>query len=195
MTARRRRTLTRWLLCLAAVVFASLVGLWQAQAIWDFRRPAVDQSVGPGETAVEEGVSYRLARFAHAPDLPTAPSQGDPSDDSDDLVSALGGAELVLVVLSVERRDPARDPKSVFCDVTLRDPAGRTWRTDGTVDYRVDKPAAVSCTGPVNRTPKVGVPFEVGLVFQVPAAVADQLTVRLRLSGGQERRVLELRPR
>ena len=133
MTARRRRTLTRWLLCLAAVVFASLVGLWQAQAIWDFRRPAVDQSVGPGETAVEEGVSYRLARFAHAPDLPTAPSQGDPSDDSDDLVSALGGAELVLVVLSVERRDPARDPKTVFCDVTLRDPAGHTWRTDGTV--------------------------------------------------------------
>lgn len=194
MTARRRRTVTRWLLCLAAVGFAGLVGLWQAQAISDFRRPAVDQSLGPGETAVVEGVSYRLGRFVHSPDLPIAPALRDPSDDGD-LVSATGGAELVLVVLSVERRDADRDPKTVFCDVTLRDPAGRTWRTDGTVDYRVDKPAAVSCTGPVNGTPKVGVPFEVGLVFQVPAAVADQLTVRLRLSGGQERRVLELRPR
>jgi hypothetical protein len=192
---RRVRTRDRWLLCLLAVVFAGSVGLWQTQAILQFRRPAVDLSVAPGERAEVEGVAYGLSGFTHAPDLPIAPSLQDAGDDSDDLVTAIGGAELVLVVLTVELRDPARDPKTVFCDVTLHDPAGRTWRTDSTVDYKVDKPAAVSCTGSLEGKPRVGVPFEVGLVFQVPAAVADQVTVRLRLSGGQQRQVLELRPR
>ena len=42
---------------------------------------------------------------------------------------------------------------------------------------------------------KVGVPFEVGTVFQVPADVVDDVTVRVRLSGGQGRSLLELRPR
>ena len=38
-------------------------------------------------------------------------------------------------------------------------------------------------------------PFEVGTVFQVPGDVVDDVTVRVRLSGGQDRSLLELRPR
>lgn len=183
-----------WLRCLVAVLFAAAVGLWQTQAILDFRRPGVDESLGPGQVAVIEGVSYGLSRFTHAPDLPIAPSLRDLADDGD-LVSAIGGAELVLVVIGVELLDPGRDPRTVYCEATLRDPSGRSWRTDGSVDYRVAKPEAVSCTGSVDSKTRVGVPFEVGMVFQVPADVADQVTVRLRLSGGQQQRVLELRPR
>ena len=63
-----------WLRCLVAVLFAAAVGLWQTQAILDFRRPGVDESLGPGQVAVIEGVSYSMSRFTHAPDLPIAPS-------------------------------------------------------------------------------------------------------------------------
>ena len=194
-TGGRSRRRNRWLLCLAAVLFATLVGLGQAHAILEFRRPGVDLVVAPGERVVVEGVGYRLRSLTHAADLPLTPTLHDLSDHDADLVSAVGGAELVLVVLTVDRVDPARDPNTLFCEVTLRDPAGRSWRSDGTVDYRVAKPEAVSCTGTAASPAKVGVPFDVGTVFQVPADVADQITVRLRLSGGQQRQVLELLPR
>jgi hypothetical protein len=193
LESRSRRR--RWLLCLGVVVFAALVGLGQAHAILQFRRPGVDEIVAPGQRAVVDGANYRLSGFTHAADLPLTPALRDPGDDDDDLVSALGGAELVLVVVTVELGDPDRDPRTLFCDLTLRDPVGRSWRTDGTVDYRVARPEAVSCTGTPESPPRVGVPFDVGAVFQVPADVADQVTVRLRLSGGERGQVLELRPR
>ena len=195
MSGARSLRRNHWLFCLAAVLFAGSVGLWQTEAILDFRRPTVDQHLAPGERVIVDGVGYRLSGFTHATDLPMTPSQRGLDPDDDDLVSAIGGAELVLVVLNVELLDPNRDPKTLFCDVTLRDPAGRAWRTDGTVDYQVAKPEAVTCTGSLDSGPRVGVPFDVGLVYQVPAEVADQLTVRLRLSGGQQNRLLELIPR
>jgi len=192
-TAPSNRRLTWWILCLAAVVFVAAVGTWQAQAILRFRQPTVDHTLVGQERVVVEGVAYQLTGFHHGADLPIRPDMRDIRDS--DVVSALAGAELVQVILTVELVDVARSPDSVFCDITLEDPAGRSWRSDGTVGYEVASPATSSCTGVYEKTSQVGVPFEVGTVFQVPADVVDDVTVRVRLSGGQDRSLLELRPR
>jgi hypothetical protein len=192
-TVPSSRRVTWWILALAAVLFAAAVGTWQAQAILRFRQPTVDHSLVGRERVVVEGVAYRLTGFHHGADLPLRSDMRDIRDS--DVVSALAGAELVQVVLTVEIEDAARRPDSVFCDLTLEDHAGRSWRSDGTVGYEVAGPEASSCTGAYEKPPKAGVPFEVGTVFQVPADVVDDVTVRVRLSGGQGRYLLELRPR
>ena len=184
---------TWWILCLAAVVFAAGVGTWQAQAILRFRQPTVDYTLGDQERVVVEGVAYQLTGFHHGADLPIRPDLRDLRDS--DVVRAMAGAELVQVVLTVEIEDAARPPDSVFCDVTLEDSSGRSWRSDGTAGYEVAGPEASSCTGGYEKTPTVGVPFQVGAVFQVPVDAVDDVTVRVRLSGGQGRHLLELRPR
>ena len=109
-----------------------------------------------------EGVAYRLTGFHHGARLPISPDMRDIRDS--DVVGALAGAELVQVVLTVELVDAARPPDSVFCDITLEDPAGRSWHSHGTVGYEVSGPATSSCTGVYQKTSKVGVPFEVGTV-------------------------------
>ena len=192
-TAASNRRVTWWILCLAAVVFAAAVGTWQAQAILRFRQPTVDHTLVGEERIVLEGVAYRLTGFHHGADLPIRSDMRDIRDS--DVVSALAGAELVQVVLTVELVDVARPSDTVFCDITVEDSAGRSWRSDSTVGYEVAGPGTSSCTGAYEKEPKVGVPFQVGTVFQVPADVVDDVTVRVRLSGGQGRYLLELRPR
>jgi len=188
-TTRRRW----WLLCLAGLVFATSVGLWQSRSIQQFRRPEVGQVLRTGERAVFDGVAYQLKAFTHAPELPIKPELRDLRDA--DVVRALSGAELVQVVLTVERIDPGRRPDTVFCDLTLEDPSGRVWRSDSSVEYDVDGPEASTCGGVEESGPRVGRPFDVGQVFQVPADGVDRVTGRLRLSGGQGRLLLELQPR
>jgi hypothetical protein len=189
-----RRQVRRWAgLCAAAILFTIAVGLWQAQAIQRFRHPPVDRTLTIGERAVVDGVAYQLTSLTHATELPvreiskvTRPSG---------VVSALAGAELVLVVLTVEVVDPARDPETVYCEVTLQDAGRRSWRTDGTVEHVVAKPEAPTCSGSWEQPARLGTPFEVGLVYQVPADVTDELRVMARLSGGEGRYLLEFRPR
>jgi hypothetical protein len=76
----------------------------------------------------------------------------------------------------------------------LQDAAGRVWRTDGTVEYLVARPEAPTCSGSWEHPAELGVPFDVGLVYQVPADVTDEVRVRARLSGGAKRHLLEFRP-
>ena len=130
--------MTWWILCLAAVVFVAAVGTWQAQAIQRFRQPTVDHTLVDQERVVVEGVAYQLTGFHHGADLPIRADMRDIRDS--DVVSALAGAELVQVILTVELVDGTRSPDSVFCDITLEDPAGRSWRSDGTVGYEVARP-------------------------------------------------------
>lgn len=188
--SRRRQGVVA--LCLAAVLFAVGVGLAQTESILQFRRPSVDQSLGPNEAAVVEGVSYRLTRFDHGADLPLKPSLRQPQATT--VVEALPGAELVLVVLSVEIEDPGRAAETVFCDLSLTDRTGRTWRGDGTIGYQVDAPENGSCSGG-EPAPRPGQPYDVATVFQLPAGSVDDVTVRARLSGGRVPWLLELRPR
>ncbi len=183
-----------WTICLASLAFAAGVGTWQADAILHFRRPAVDQSLALGERVVIEGVGYGFTGFRSGAELPLDPALRHGADD-EDVVAALPGAELVQVLLTVEIEDPGRDPQSIYCDPTLVDPAGRTWRTDSDVGYRVAGPEAITCTGDPERRPEVGVPYEVGVVFEVPADAVPGIRVRVRLSGGQDQHLLELRPR
>ncbi|GAA3710455.1 hypothetical protein GCM10022204_31100 [Microlunatus aurantiacus] len=187
---RRRNGLVA--LCLAAVLFAAGIGLGQTQAILQFRRPSVDQSLGPAESALVEGVRYRLSTFDHGARLPLKRSLRDP--ESGTVVEALPGAELVLVVLSVEIVTSGRLASTVFCDLSLTDESGRTWRGDGTIGYRVEAPENGSCSGG-DPPPQPGQPYDVATVFQLPADAVDHVTVRARLSGGQVPWLLELRPR
>lgn len=179
-------------LSLSAVLLVVGVGLAQTEAILGFRRPSVDQSIALTESARVEGVRYRLTTFDHAAQLPLKPSLR--ASEGRSTVAALPGAELVLVVLSVEIEDPARQPDTVFCDLSLVDGTGRTWRGDGTIGYRVDAPENGSCSGG-EPAPRPGQPYDVATVFQLPADAVDDVTVRARLSGGQTRSLLELRPR
>ncbi len=192
MTAPSRRRQGLAALCLAAVLFAVGVGLAQTESILRFRRPSVDQSVGPTGSALVDGVRYRLTGFDHGARLPLKPSLR--GSDGVDTVAALPGAELVLVVLSVEIEDPGRKPDTVLCDLSLTDGGGRTWRSDGTLGYRVDAPENGSCAGG-DPVPRPGQPYDVATVFQLPADAVDDVTVRVRLSGGSQRWLLELRPR
>jgi hypothetical protein len=187
----RRRTW--WLLGLAAVLFATGVGLGQTRAVLEFRRPDVTESLTLGERTVVDGVAYRLTRFTAAPQLPLRPDLRSIRDRAE--VSALPGAELVQVILTVERVDPGRNPDTLFCDLSLQDSAGRRWSADGTVGYEVAGPAAITCGGAdPEKPPAVGVPFEMGQVFQLPADAVDDVTVRVQLSGGRGRYLLELHP-
>jgi hypothetical protein len=189
---RRRRQ--GWAaLCASAILFTLGVGLDQSQAIRQFRDPPVTATLTTGERQVVDGVAYQLTSLIHARALPA--DEGSRDRYPGGMVSAMAGAELVLVVLTVERLDPARDPEMVFCTVTLEDSAGRRWVTDGTVDYVVARPPSVSCIGNTEDSPKLGEPFEVGWVYQVPADVVGDLRVRARLSGGDGTHLLEFDPR
>lgn len=187
----RRRRQGLLALSLSAVLLVVGVGLDQTEAILGFRRPSVDQSVAPTESALVEGVRYRLTRFDHAAALPLKPSLRASGSST---VAALPGAELVLVVLSVQIEDAGRKPDTIFCDLSLVDGTGRTWRGDGTIGYQVDAPENGSCSGG-DPAPRPGQPYDVATVFQLPADAVDDVTVRARLSGGQTRSLLELRPR
>lgn len=190
-SGRRRRA--AWAaLCAASILFTLGVGLDQTQAIQQFRDPPVIATLSIGERQVVDGVAYQLTSFTHAPALPA--DEGSRENYPGGMVRAIPGAELVLVVLTVERLDPARDPEMVFCTVTLADAAGRSWTTDGTVEYAVARPPGISCRGGSDEPAKLAEPFEVGWVFQVPADVVGDLRVRARLSGGGGTYQLELRP-
>lgn len=180
------------LLCAAALLFTLGVGLWQATPIQRFRNPTVDQTLTTGQPVTIEGVIYRLTSLSHAPQLPVTAVVKESYPGG--VVRALPGAEFVQVVLTLERIDPARDPEYIFCDVTLTDGQGRSWTTDGTVDYVVEGPEAVTCRGGGEEPPPLGTPYDVGKVYQVPADVAGDLRVRVRLSGGLDQHLLELRP-
>jgi hypothetical protein len=190
-TARRRRRHGWAALCAAASLFTLGVGLDQTQAIIQFRDPPVVASLAAGERRVVDGVAYRLTAFRHAPALPAAASSRDTYPGG---VRAMAGAELVLVVVTVERLDPGRDPTMVFCTVTLDDAAGRSWTTDGTVEYAVARPLNTPCNGGTEAPAPLGEPFEVSWVFQVPAEVVAGVRVRARLSGGAGTYQLEFRP-
>jgi len=188
----RRRRLGWAALCASAILLTLGVGLDQTYAIRQFRDPPVTATLTTGERQEVDGVAYQLTSLTHARALPAAEGSRDRYPGG--MVSAMAGAELVLVVLTVELLDPARDPEMVFCTVTLADSAGRTWTTDGTVDYLVARPSNVSCTGGTKEPAKLGEPFEVGWVYQVPADVVGDLRVRARLSGGEGTYQLEFHP-
>lgn len=175
-----------WVVALvAAALLMTGVGLQQSRAVRQFRDPPVTTVLELGQRQEVDGVAYQLTSFTHAAGLPARPSARDRYPGG--LVTALTGAELVLVVLTLERVDPARDPAMVFCDVTLADGLGRSWTTEaGLAAYDVDQPAAVTCSGLVEDDERPGLrqPYQVGFVFQVPTDAVDSLVVRARLSGG-----------
>lgn len=186
-----------WVLALVAAVLLMVGGgVHQSKAIRQFRNPPVTAVVGPNERVELDGVAYQLTSFTHAAALPARKVTATPYPGG--LVPALRGAELVLVVLTVERVDPARDPEMVFCDVMLVDDRGRSWSAGNfDADYDLERPAEVTCSGGIDgERPPLHHPYEVGFAFQVPADVVDSLVVRTRLSGGPAGTLLlELRPR
>lgn len=189
----RRRA---WVVALVAAVLLMIgVGAQQSTAIRQFRNPPVTAVSQLNERQQLDGVGYRLASVTHAAALPARSIAADRYPGG--MVPAVAGAELVLVVLAVDRVDPARDPEMVFCDVTVVDERGRSWSAgsfDG--DYDLEGPAEVTCSGGIDgQTPPLHQPYEVGFVFQVPADAVDSLVVRARLSGGPAGTLLlELRP-
>jgi hypothetical protein len=160
----------------------------------EFRRGDLADADLAGRSVVENVThgKHLLTRFDHGTELPLKPSLRQPQGTT--VVGALPGAELVLVVLSVEIEDPGRAAETVFCDLSLTDRSGRTWRGDGTIGYQVDAPENGSCSGG-DPAPRPGQPYDVATVFQLPADAVDDVTVRARLSGGQVPWLLELRPR
>lgn len=179
--------------CVVAVVVTLGVGFQHSQSIQRFRDPATVATVAIGQPQLVDGATYELASFTHAPALPGRPGPGD--DSPDPLVDAMTGAELVQVVLTVERIELARDPATMFCTVTVADDAGRSWTADLSVGYEVAGPEAVTCTGGLDEPARVGEPFDVAFVFQVPADAADRLVVKARLTGGVGTHLVEFRPR
>ena len=84
-------------------------------------------------------------------------------------------------------RGPARPPEACSatspCVTRSAGAGGPTapWTTRSRGPRRAPAPV------PRSSRRRWGCPFDVGAVFQVPADVVDQVSVRLRLSGGQER--------
>lgn len=168
------RALRSGLALLAAVTFALGVAGWQAKLHWDTRNPEPDAVIHLGETVQLDGASFRLDTFVAAPRLPS-------NVPEEEWVVAPDGALLVHVTITTEITDDDVDPTQHYCFATAVDAAQREWQTDTSVGYKVDGPAATSCTGVFDEPIQPHEPLAVGFVFLVPADAVDTLVVDLSL--------------
>lgn len=164
-----------WLwLFVASVVLALGISGWQARYIRQFRDPAPTVESRVGQPVSVAGTSFKLDAFTVAEQLPGREPTADP-------VVALPGAVLVQTLLTVEVLDPHRDLSTLYCEFVLVDDRGRRWRRSTEVEYDVAGPEALTCSGTTDRPVRLGRPFQLGVVFMVPAEAADQLRLRMRL--------------
>ena len=168
---------TRWVVA-AAVLMVLALGICtvQAAAILRFRNPRPDVVAGVGEPVTVDGVSYRLDTFTVAPQLAAKEPGAEP-------IRAMADAILVQSVLTVRVEDPSRDLTAIYCTRRLVTPDGRSW-SDFDDAYKVAGPERVTCSTSDDQPVTVGRPYQVGSVYQIPASVADQVSLRVELGSG-----------
>lgn len=176
---RRMRTGARWTIAaVLATVLALGICTVQAAAILRFREPAPLVTAAVGQPVTSDGVTYRVDAFTVASQLP--------ANDSTKPVRAMARAKLIQTIVTVRVDDPARDLTTIDCTMTLAAADGRNWQPsdDG---YDVLGPDRVTCSSSEEHPVKVGRPFQVGAVFEIPASATDAVTLQL----GSGRQTLE----
>lgn len=157
----------------ALLVLALALCLMQTAAILRFRDPQPSLRARVGERVEVGGVAYTLDRFDTEPTLPGRPDQPP--------VVAPPGASLVAIALTVELRDPDRDPGQIYCTATLVDDRDRRWTNDFDVAYRADLPERATCASLETHPVTPNQPYAVGVAFTIPADAAERVRLWLEL--------------
>ena len=180
----RPASATSWNLAFVAMLVLALAvcGI-QTVAILKFRDPKPSLTAGIGQQVILNGVGYTVDEFVVGPRLEAKPGK--------DPVTAMPGAALVGVAVTIVVDDPSLDTARLYCRFTLVDDRGRRW----TPDYDIDGaalPERTVCGSGKDRPVVPGVPYQVGAAFTVPADAADQIRLRLELPTDQT--MIEFRP-
>lgn len=161
-------------------VFVVALGLclMQGFAILAFRDPGPTVTARLGESVEVAGARYRLDEFTVARDIAAKPDQGP--------LTAMDGALLVRVVLTIEVFDPAKNVDELYCNFGLVDDRRRTWTADFAVNYLAAGPERVTCANSETNPVAAGTPYAVGNAFTIPADAGPNVTLRLELPTDRE---------
>ena len=157
-----------------ALLCALSASAWQGWIHWASRDPSPDLTVPATQQVQVRGATYRIEDFRAGPELPAA--YGD-----DPTVHAPAGAVLVLVIITTEIVDDQGHADENYCEATLVDQEGRTWRTGSDLTTAVRQPEAYSCTGTSEQPIRPHQPLRMGFSFAIPADALDEVDVRLSI--------------
>lgn len=182
MTAARR---PRTLAASAALAVAVAVAFWSGQTVQASTEPTVDAALGPGDSAVVEGLRIRFDHFESRTSVP-------PKDPTVEAWTAPPGAVALLVHYTVELADPSATGSDILCGAALRR-GDTSWGVEGAVWSNARSEAVTSCVpygddwASDPRRPRAVV-----LAFVVPASQVAGVEARLDF-WYEERTVIALR--
>ncbi|MFX4271190.1 hypothetical protein ACQBAR_11325 [Propionibacteriaceae bacterium Y1685] len=166
----------------ASLLLALLVTSGVGYGIWRKQEPPRPVTVGVGERAEVDGVGYTVTRFDQTDTVP-------PADPEEEMITAPEGAVFVLVMITIEP-GPGVDVSENYCDLTVSNGKGTTWRPDHELTYDADLPTNMGCTPPDDAVP--GAPFESVGTFVIPRTMAEELIFEITWS--TENRRVTVRP-
>jgi hypothetical protein len=173
---------------LAALALAAVVAVWSGLTVRASLRPAVDEVLGPGESAVVEGLRITFDGFDSLSWVP-------PADETGSGWRAPAGAVAVVARYRVELADPAATGSSAGCSAGLRR-GDTTWGSSPGVFAPLGEGGPLTSCVPSEEDwqPDPQQPRSIALPFVIPAAATSDLQVVLDF-WYDERTVIALRDR